>query len=467
MNHIYISDLEDLDNIIDDIAVDKEDTLENEVTYTFFTSEKDETDFVDSCVELMYYYIENNPSAITEPDFHECMIESLKELMYDQFDCNENLYLETETKNKLECARQEICEFIDISSQLFYILCCPPRSFANTFIRQPPNVDKISKRIEYLNSIPQSPQRTQAWYLFRNKLITASSAYKIFESDSIRNQLIYEKCQPVHINSTTDDDDKQPVKISCVNVDSPLHHGNKYEPISIMLYEDIYETKIGEFGCIPHDTYSFIGASPDGINIDPSGSRYGRMLEIKNIVNREIDGIPKKEYFIQMQLQMEVCDLDETDFLETRFVEYENETQFYKDGTFFETEIGERKGIIIYFSSKTGSPQYMYKPLHMNFYEFYLWEQELIEKHKDTLTWIKNIYWRLDEISCVLVLRNKKWFNDNVCNIKDLWDIILKERVTGSDHRAPTKRVKKHTFVNDEGCLLLNILQRSKNKELL
>ena len=45
------------------------------------------------------------------------------------------------------------------------------------------------------------------------------------------------------------------------------------------------------------------------------------MLEIKNIVNREINGIPKKEYWIQMQLQMEVCDLGECDFLETRFKE--------------------------------------------------------------------------------------------------------------------------------------------------
>ena len=35
----------------------------------------------------------------------------------------------------------------------------------------------------------------------------------------------------------------------------------------------------------------------------------------------KLDGIPKKEYWIQMQLQMEVCDLDECDFLETRFIE--------------------------------------------------------------------------------------------------------------------------------------------------
>ena len=55
------------------------------------------------------------------------------------------------------------------------------------------------------------------------------------------------------------------------------------------------------------------------------------MLEIKNIVNREITGIPKKEYWVQMQMQMEVCAIyEECDFLETRFKEYENEASILK-----------------------------------------------------------------------------------------------------------------------------------------
>ena len=33
-----------------------------------------------------------------------------------------------------------------------------------------------------------------------------------------------------------------------------------------------------------------------------------------------------------MQLQMEVCDLDECDFLETKFTEYENFKEFCDDG---------------------------------------------------------------------------------------------------------------------------------------
>ena len=95
-----------------------------------------------------------------------------------------------------------------------------------------------------------------------------------------------------------------------------------------MIYEQKYNTTVEDFGCIQHDHYDFVGASPDGINVDKNSPLFGRMLEIKNVVSRVINGIPKKEYWIQMQLQMEVCDLDYCDFLETKFVEYESENDY-------------------------------------------------------------------------------------------------------------------------------------------
>ena len=104
---------------------------------------------------------------------------------------------------------------------------------------------------------------------------------------------------------------------------SPMHWGQKYEPVSVMLYEKRFQTKVDDFGCIQHRDYKCIGASPDGIVTDAKSERYGRMLEIKNIVNREIDGNPLKAYWIQMQIQLETCDLEYCDFLETRIKEYE------------------------------------------------------------------------------------------------------------------------------------------------
>ena len=46
-------------------------------------------------------------------------------------------------------------------------------------------------------------------------------------------------------------------------------------------------------------SHLFLGASPDGINTNNRTSLFGRMLEIKNVVSREINGIPKEDYWIQ------------------------------------------------------------------------------------------------------------------------------------------------------------------------
>lgn len=301
-----------------------------------------------------------------------------------------------------------------------------------------------TKIIEYLRTRPQPPQRTDAWYKFRHNLITASNAYKAFESQSSINQLIYEKCQPLKTSETD--------SFSFVNVKSPFHWGQKYEPVSVLLYEQMFKTKIEDFGCIQHDKYYYIGASPDGINVYPSSPLYGRMLEIKNVVSREITGIPKKEYATQMQLQMEVCNLDECDFLETKFVEFGSETEFYND-------VGDKtKGVIVYFV-RDSKPFYVYKPLNIvSRDDIESWEQETIEKYNH-LVWIQNIYWRLDVLSCILVKRDKLWFESHVGQLEKVWKIIEEERVTGFSHRAPNKRIIKASIIQNAsvGTCLLNV----------
>lgn len=106
-----------------------------------------------------------------------------------------------------------------------------------------------------MKSKPQPEQRTNEWYEFRHNLITASNAYKAFESDSMKNQLIYEKCQPIKTSCGGSSDTQYQNKQ--VNIHTPFHWGQKYEPVSVMLYEYIYDTKVGDFGCIKHEQYSF------------------------------------------------------------------------------------------------------------------------------------------------------------------------------------------------------------------
>jgi len=375
---------------------------------------------------------------------------------------------------------------------------------------------EITNKLNYLRSIPQPVQRTKEWYEFRHNLITASNAYKVFESQKIVNSLIYEKCIPLNNELFIDKkkeneeneleieiNEKEIIKM--VNTNTTLHWGQKYEPLSVMLYEDIYNTKIEDFGCIKHNKYYFIGASPDGINIDINSNLYGRMLEIKNIVNRKIDGIPKKEYWIQMQLQMEVCNLDECDFLETKFIEYENYNSFINDSieyfvfhenntqkekNVFKSIDGKRKGIIIHFhNSKEGKPFYLYQPLTINTIDaMEKWQEENLELYQNppyNYIFLHYLYWKCEQLSCVLVQRNKEWFENNVKELQKVWTIIEKERIEGYQHRAPTKRVRKNKEENNNeniinslsslsslnknngyGCLLKVKKLDSENKEI-
>ena len=437
------NELSNLVNIIDQISAPDVPTF----------TENTAVDFVETLLELMEIYIKENPTAVTEPDFHEDFKDHIVELTYVTFE-NEIL-LNEDLEHELEL-------MIDDAFNIFFQTIIPIRSYPDTIILTKPNILVLSKKLDCLRSKPQPAQRTQEWYNFRHNLITASNAYKSFENQNTKNQLIYEKCQPLKIIN------QEETNSTMVNVNTTLHWGQKYEPLSVMIYEYLYNTKVGDFGCIQHDSYSFLGASPDGINIEPLSDRFGRMLEIKNVVNREIDGIPKKEYWIQMQLQMEVCNLDECDFLETKFVEYESYNDYQQD-----TNSEKRKGIIMYFSSNEGIPLYIYKPLNLEEEdEITQWEEDNLDKYQTkNMTWIKNIYWKLEHISCVLVLRNKLWFSLNISQIEEIWSIIVKERTTGFEHRAPNRRLKKdittsETQSNISECLI-NIDFANDNKIII
>ena len=141
-----------------------------------------------------------------------------------------------------------------------------------------------------------------------------------------------------------------------------------------------------------------------------------------------------------MQMQMGVCGLHECDFLETSFKEYETNEEADADGSFSETEDGKMKGVIMYFLHEA-KPLYEYSPLNISREEFEIWESKQMEKHAND-TWVRNYYWKLEKVSCVLVEFNKVWFDYAVPILKNVWETVETERVTGYGHRA-AKRKKK------------------------
>ena len=61
---------------------------------------------------------------------------------------------------------------------------------------------------------------------------------------------------------------------------------------------------------------------------------------------------------------------------------------------------------------------------------------------------MNDTFWYLETVSCVLVRRNKIWFNTIKHKFKELWDTVLKERETGYEHRKPKKKRKKNLTPN-------------------
>ena len=375
-------------------------------------------EFEETVHELFYDLVEDNPMMFSDPNFSEYMIEDVIDLMFD--DDDDYIY-------------DAMLEFMDSFLQLYF----PARSSTNTYVKT--NPINIAEKLEQLSNMPQPAQKTIEWYRYRHDLMTASNIWKVFGSDAQRNSIIYEKCKPFNADGRNTN----------WHSSGSLQWGVLYEPISIQLYETIYKTKIRDFGCIQHPKYKCIGASPDGINIDPTSERYGRMLEVKNIVNREITGIPKEEYWIQMQQQMETCDLDDCDFLETRFKEYATEDEFHADTT------REWKGIILCFVERNvinSKPTYRYSPLGVE-YDAETWVSETKDTAKKDFLLFSTTYWYLDQLSCVYVQRNKTWFGAALPKILDTWKTIELERETGYEHRATIKRATSDIFIStDDGA---------------
>ena len=407
MKQTHANDLPELNDIYDNLIIEDD-----------FTNTSYHEDFLETIDIFIDEYVNLNIMNYKEKDFEDMV----KEAVYSQI-----LDVYSDQINYLELSLDDT---VDECVYLYFTKNNCPRSYEESIVISNPVPTLITKQLNKIKNKYQPEQRSDDWYRFRWDGLTASNLWKIFDTQSSLNSLIYGKCVPIDVK-----------KYQSVNIDSAFHNGHKYEPLSLMIYEEIYDTEVSEYGCITHDDYEFLKASPDGINTKRGNPRYGRLVEVKNPVSRKLTGIPKKDYWIQMQHQMEVCDLNECDFLETVFKSYENEEEFMKDGTFTKTADGKRKGVLIrYYDSK--EPIYEYAPLNLSKQEFDVWYNETMEKNKH-LTWIENIYWYLEDISIVLVTRNKKWYNNALPKMIETWNTIIKERKEGYSHRKPNKREKK------------------------
>lgn len=432
--HSFCVPLEQEDRSNSDSDDDSSESSDDSISPIF---REDPEDVEEQIIQLISDAMQSNPIAIWRASFQKDLVKTVSAELFEEW-MEDELCEDYDLPEIERWVKAMVDYYFKTESEL------PPRQGGNPITLTPLRRTSIAHKLRLLENAPSSQQRTQEWYETRYGLLTASNVWKAIGTEAQQNQLIVEKCQPF-----------ERFKEECsrhnnLSADNPMAWGQKYEAITAMIYEKMNRTKLGEYGCIVHPDWQFLGASPDGINIEAESPLYGRMIEIKNIVNRDIDGVPLDAYWVQMQVQMEVCDLDECDFVETRIKEYPSKTEFSESSN-------QWKGAVLTFVSRitiesTMNLQNGRKPSDAKpFHEYLLlepaagqmvddWIQSKKDQHAKDFVLSNVVYWGLDQYSCVLVKRNRVWFDAAIPNIEKIWRIVEKERTTGCEHRAPKKR---------------------------
>jgi putative phage-type endonuclease len=140
-------------------------------------------------------------------------------------------------------------------------------------------------------------QRSQEWLDLRENMITASDVASALGENHYESPDAFVK--------------KKVLRTKWAG-NAATAHGTLLEPIVRDLYDQKFNRKSHEVGLVQHREYPWLGASPDGITED------GILVEIKCPLTRKIEPNVPKHYWPQVQLQLEITDLEECDFVQYR-----------------------------------------------------------------------------------------------------------------------------------------------------
>jgi putative phage-type endonuclease len=233
-----------------------------------------------------------------------------------------------------------------------------------TLIENKSNAEKVlTRQLKF-------PQKSVEWINARNHLLTSSDVAAALDCNSYESslELLKKKCSPLE-------------NTLLLNNNS-INHGVLFEPIACTIFEKITDQKVIECGLVVHDEHRFIGASPDGVILN------GKLLEIKCPYSRNIKhGIIPYYYWIQVQIQMECCNLNETYFFQCKFDKL----------------------------NKKPEPD-----------EYKHWG--VLNKDNNTSP---IVYWGLVKYTLEIIKRDRIWFDNNIQRLAEFWSNVLHYRKVG------------------------------------
>ena len=321
--------------------------------------------------------------------------------------CQENIYININNPPMINYIildiTNQICNVYELKENYErYMILNVAQFNITTMIEKYNNNGRLKYQVSKLQKLELPEQRSPEWYALRRNMLTASSLAAALGDDFFksRNELILEKVENKEIPF----------------VPNPITEwGVKYEEIATKFYEKMNNLEIIEFGLIPHPDFTIFGASPDGICSNDSPDEFiGRMLEIKCPPKRKFTKTVPKHYWYQMQGQLECCNLEECDFLQVKFQEYDNYEDYVKDGNNLGyTEKNYPKGCTLTYRKKDELKcSYLYPELELSNEEYETW----IEENRRKITsegheFVEAKWWYIERYECTLVKRDREWWS--------------------------------------------------------
>ena len=326
----------------------------------------------------------------------------------------------------------------------------------NNLIARPENVER-------LKSLPQTAQKSAAWHNESLNLLTGHEFGSVVNGTTKGIGLVVaKKCGlPVVINEHEQESSSQSVYLCDADGKlSPFRWGWRYESVVCQLFERCFAQ--GEvfdgLGRIRHPTLPRLAASPDGMII--SGPRSGRLLEIKSPITRNINNVIPTDYYCQMQLQAEVCDVDAVDYIEMRLTSMMLKDAKYtpavgakipwmgkiavigKPPTMVPVE--REEGTVMEEKHEVESYQYRYSPLYPSteagFAQCCAWTPDNL----DGLVVLEETVWYVHDYFTTTVIRNRRWWAEvGQPAYENFWAEVEAARVDG-------RYAEKAMFVDDE-----------------
>ena len=310
----------------------------------------------------------------------------------------------------------------------------------------------ICDKLQALKSLTLPEQRSKEWYEMRETMLTASSL-----ADSL-GKGHFKKRDDLLIEKTS----KEPP----ARFWSPIiEWGVRYEQVATTFYEKMNQLTVLEFGLVPHPKFKIFGASPDGICDENSPKDFiGRMLEIKCPPVRKFTKEVPEHYWMQMQGQLETCDLEECDFLQVKLEEYSNEEEYNEDNLVTDeentneekqsigiTSKGFPKGLVLSFVKTINGEtkyHYEYSEFYTSFEDIKTWSEKVIEGSPVEYDKIVYHWWRIERYECTLVHRDRKWWLETVPEILNFWEDVEHYRKIGNQELLDKKEEKKQKRKN-------------------